>query len=248
MAQLEWHEIGERVFEAGIDHGVLYLDDEPGVPWNGLVSVSESPFSGELVSYYLDGINYLLKHNKEEFQATIEAYTYPEEFNPCIGIGSIGNGLFATNQSKQSFGLSYRTKVGNDVDGIDHGYKIHLIYNVMAAPTTRDNATLTDTIDPNNFSWKILAKPSNFVGASPTPHFIIDSREIDEDVLSEINDILYGSETTDPRLPSTTELMFIFGYSPLLFDAGVLGEEYEFTVDSGVIPEEQTETVDAGTP
>lgn len=249
MPRIAWNAVGERTFEAGVDRGVLYIKDVDGVPWNGLISVSESPSGGEITPYYFDGIKYLNHVASEEFEATIEAYTYPEEFAQCDGTRPVKNGLFATQQPKKSFGLAYRTKIGNDVKGVDHAYKIHLVYNATAAPSDRDNNTITDSVEPFNFSWAIVTKPPTFVGYRPTAHFVIDSREVPLGLMQEIEDILYGSDDTAPRLLSVPELLFRFEeYDPSVFDAGVVGDEYFIEFDGGYIPEAQTSTIDAGGP
>lgn len=249
MTQLVWSAVGERVFEAGIDRGVLYVDGADGVAWNGLVSVAESPSGGEVTSYYIDGIKYHNSVASEEFEATIEAYTYPEEFGQCDGTVPVKYGLFATQQPKKSFGLCYRTKIGNDVDGIDHGYKLNLVYNAMASPTDRPNNTISESIDAYNFSWKIVTRPPMMTGYKPTAHFVIDSREVPDDLMIQISDILYGSATTPPRLPSVGELIYIFDeYHASVFDAGHLAEPYFGTFDGGIVPVAQTSTIDGGTP
>jgi hypothetical protein len=247
--QLVWNAVGERTFEVGVDHGVLYIDGIDGVAWNGLISVNESPSGGDVTPYYVDGIKYLNVAAAEEFEATVEAYTYPDEFGVCDGTAPVKNGLFATQQPKKSFGLSYRTKIGNDVDGADHAYKIHLVYKAMAAPSDRQHHSMSDSIDPFNFSWKIVTKPPTFIGYKPTAHFVIDSREVPSDLMNQISDILYGTADTAPRLPSVPELLFIFTeYEASVFDAGFLTEEYFTTFDAGIIPAAQTSTIDGGMP
>lgn len=249
MTRLMWNVAGERTFEAGVDRGVLFIEGSDGVPWNGLVAVTENPSGGEVTSYYLDGLNYLNHVALEEFAGTIDAYTYPEEFAQCDGTRPVKNGLFATQQKRKTFGLAYRTLVGNDVNGLDHGYKIHLLYNVVAKPTTRSNNTLSNSIDPFNFSWSIFTKPPSIIGHKPTAHYVIDSQDTPAVLLEQVEDILYGSATSPPRLPSVAELFFIFGeYQSTTYDAGTLVEEYFATVDSGHISETQTETTDGGRP
>lgn len=249
MSRLVWHAVGERTFEVGVDRGVLYIQGSPGVPWIGLIAVNEQPVGGDVTPYYLDGIKYINHVANEEFEATIEAYTYPEEFAQCDGTLSVANGLFATQQPKKSFGLSYRTKVGNDVDGIDHAYKIHLVYNATAAPTQKANNSLSNEIDPFNFNWAIFTRPPTMQGVKPTAHFIIDSRDVPIDLLKTVEDILYGSADNNPRLPSVPELQFIFGeYQTSVFDAGFLTDTYFNEFDAGVVPEPQTSTIDGGSP
>jgi len=247
--RLKWDQVGERVFEAGVDQGVLYLDTADGVPWNGLISVSESPSGASLSEYYIDGVKYLQLLGAEQFAGSIEAFTYPDEFAACDGTKPAGNGLFMTHQPRQSFGLSYRTKVGNDVEGIDLGYKIHLIYNALAAPSQKQNNSLSDTVDAGHFNWQITTKPPTFAGYKPTAHMVIDSRETPTDLLAQIEDILYGSVDSAPRLPSATELLFLFNsYEANYFDAGYLTEEYFNGFDAGLIADPQTALIDGGTP
>lgn len=250
MTRLAWGVVGERVFEAGVDRGVLYIDDADGVAWNGLTAVSESPSGGEVSEHYIDGIKYLVEMTSEEYEATIEAYTYPDEFGVCDGTQSVKNGLFVTNQSRKPFGLCYRTKIGNDVDGVDHGYKLHLVYNVLAAPSERPNNTMSESVDPFNFSWKVTTKPPSFVGYKPTAHLVVDSRETPSDLLIQIEDILYGTATTGARLPSIPEFIFLFeNYEASIFDAGLLVEPYFITFDRGPTPTTpQTSTIDGGAP
>lgn len=250
MTQITWNAPGEQIYEAGVDHGVLYIDGIDGVPWNGLISVSESSSGGQVTPYYVDGIKYLNHQGQEEFEATIEAYTYPEEFGQCDGTVSVQNGLFATKQKRKSFGLSYRTQIGNDTDGIDHGYKIHLVYNATAEPTDRPNNTMSESIEPYNFSWHVLTKPPMFTGMVPTAHFIIDSRETPSDIMVELTDILYGTDVSAPRLPSVTELLYIFKEHELaVFDSGVIPDFQATEFDAGATPSDpQTTTIDGGVP
>lgn len=250
MTRLEWGVVGERFYETGVDRGVLYVTDGDGVAWNGLVSVSEAPTGGESRPYYLDGVKYLNLSSGEEFEATIEAYTYPDEFIQCEGTAAIQNGLFVTQQSKKAFGLAYRTRIGNDVNGTDHGYKIHLVYNALAGPSPRGNLTISDTAEAFNFTWQITTKPPSTREFKPASHFIIDSRETPGDLLAILEDILYGASGTSPRLPSVSELLFIFNsYNTSIFDAGGPIEPYYSTLDGGRPPSTvQSSTVDGGVP
>lgn len=210
MPRLSWSATGERFYETGVDRGVLYVGTNPGVAWTGLTSVSESPSGGEPKAYYIDGIKYLNLSSAEEFEATINAFNSPSEFGPCDGTVSIQNGLFVTQQPRKPFGLSYRTKVGNDIDGSDHAYKIHLVYNALAAPSERSNNTVGDSTEPNSLSWSITTLPPLVTGFKPTAHFLIDSRLTSQEVLIEVEDILYGSDANSPRLPSAQELIDLF--------------------------------------
>lgn len=210
MTAIVWGNVGDRYFETGVDRGVLFPKTGDGVPWNGLISVSESPTGGEPRPYYLDGFKYLNLATAEEFAATIDAFSAPPEFDRCDGTASIHNGLFITQQPRESFGLSYRTLIGNDVDGTDLGYKINLVYNALAAPSSRNNGTLNDSPTPITFSWGITTAPPPIVGFKPSAHFVIDSRKTPKSVLSLIESVLYGNSTANARLPEVAELMELF--------------------------------------
>lgn len=209
MSRLSWNAAGERVYEAGVDRGVLYVSGQSGVVWNGLTSVAEVSSGGEAKPYYLDGVKYLNVASAEEFEANVTAYTYPEEFAQCEGSYQPRSGLFLTAQRRKSFGLSYRTRIGNDLTP-DHAYKLHLIYNALAAPSERSNTSLGEETDPMDFSWTITARPPITSGYRRTSHIMIDSRYTDESVLSQLEDILYGTEADTPRLPTFTELLGVF--------------------------------------
>lgn len=208
MTSITWGDPGTRRFEGGVDRGVLYVDGQPGVPWIGLTSISEAPSGGEPKAYYLDGVKYLNVSSPEEFEATITAFTYPDEFSECDGSHQPRNGLYVTGQRRKSFGLSYRTTIGNDQDA-DHAHKIHIIYNAMVAPTSRSRKTLSDTSNLDDFSWKITACPPPITGYIPTAHFIVDTRFTDTSVVELIENKLYGTDTDAPALPTVDEL---FGY------------------------------------
>jgi hypothetical protein len=209
MTRLAWNAIGERFFDTGIDHGVLYVDGL-GVAWQGLISVSESPSGGGAKPLYIDGFKYLNVALAEEFEATITAFGAPAEFGPCDGLRTVHTGLTATQQPRKSFSMSFRTKIGNDVDGTDHGYKIHLVYNALAAPSGRPNATISDSVEPTQFSWAITTLPPRITGFKPTAHFVIDSRTTDAGVLTQVEDLLYGTEISNPTLPSVATLVGLF--------------------------------------
>jgi len=209
VAQLTWGALGERYYEAGIDRGVLYLTDEDGVVWNGLVSVDENPAGGDFTPYYLDGTKAINLTSAEDFSATIQAYSSPSKFDACDGIVSIHQGIFATNQPRTSFGFSYRTKIGDDVNGLDKDYKIHLIYNALAAPSDRGNATTSSSTNPIKLSWDISTIAPLIDGYKATAHLIIDSTAITALQLPYLEAILYGSIDTPPRLPTPQELIAI---------------------------------------
>lgn len=216
MTKLAWGTAGERLYETGVDRGVLYPNSGAGVAWNGLIAINETASGGEAKSYYLDGYKYQNRATPEEFQATIEAFTYPNEFEQCNGITSLGYGLFLTQQRRTSFGLCYRTKVGNDVEGDTHGYKLHLIYNALASPTDRKYASISDTPEAMAFSWSITTKPMTMQGHRATPHLIVDTTQITPTLLASIESILYGSADTIPRLPLPSEIITLFTGWPTL--------------------------------
>lgn len=211
MTRISWGTAGTRLYEAGVDRGVLYLDGIDGVPWDGLTSVKESPSGGGATPYYLDGFKYLNVASAEEFEASIEALTNPSEFARCDGTASIFAGLFATQQPREPFGLTYRTLIGNDLDGQDHGYKIHLVYNALAEPTDRDNSSLGGSVSPLGLSWKISTTPIAMSGRKPTSHLIIDSTKSDPNMLAVLEGFLYGANNLPPRLPTPTQLVALFG-------------------------------------
>lgn len=216
MAQLVWGEIGTRFFEAGIDRGVLYLKDGRAVPWNGLISVSESSSGGEAKPFYADGFKYLNLSSAEEFKANISAYSAPLEFAECDGTRSVGNGLFIHQQPRQSFGLSYRTLVGNDTQGLDFGYKIHLIYNALAAPAERKNVSINNAPEAIELSWDISTLAPRVTGYQPSAHFIIDSTKTPADLMTEIESRLYGTSISNGYLMQPSELLELFASYALI--------------------------------
>lgn len=219
MPTLTWGQIGERVFQAGVDRGVLYLADQVGVPWNGLVTVTEKPDGGKPKPHYFDGVKYLNLPSIEEFEATIQAYTYPDEFSECDGTAPEVGGLFYGQQERKSFGLSYRTRVGNDVNGLEHGYKLHLVYNALAAPSENEYSTLNDKPEAAAFSWDLTTTPVAIAGRRPTAHLILDSTKTDPHLMAIIEGHLYGSESIAPRLPDAQEISELFQkWQPLDYD------------------------------
>lgn len=205
MTAITWDEIGERLYETGVDHGVLYPQANDGtyaggVPWNGLVTVNERPTGGESNPQYADNIKYLNLVSMEEFEATIEAFTYPDEFAVCDGTAEPADGVYLGQQSRRGFGFSYRTLIGNDVDGTDYGYKLHLVYGAMAEPSEKSRETVNDTPEATTFSWDVTTTPVPVLGYKPTAHISIDSTKVPEELLHELEGMLYGA-SGEPTLP-----------------------------------------------
>lgn len=204
MAQLAWDVVGERRFETGIDRGVLYLPDP--VVWNGLRSVEEKFTDGSL-PYYVDGIKYLDSEVPSDFAATVKAITYPDALDLLDGAGAIGTGLFVQDQPRRGrFGLTYRTRMGNDVEGTDHGYQIHILYNVVAVSEAATFTSLSNQPSLTEFGWTILATPTAYDGSKPTAHIILDSTQLQPYLLRTLEGMLYGTEETDAHLPTLPEL------------------------------------------
>lgn len=210
MTRLIWDQTGARYYEAGVDRGVLYVGSAPGVSWDGLTNVEEKPSGGEARPRYIDGVKYRNTSADEEFEATLSAFTYPRIFEQCDGIAQVRPGLGLTNQRRVPFHLTYRTGVGNDTDGAGHGYKIHLVYNALAAVSSRSHATLSDSSEPLEFSWDLTSLPPSISGYKRTAHVTIDSRYTHPITLSVIEDILYGSEESTPRMLTISELFTIY--------------------------------------
>lgn len=210
MAALVWDASGEHFYETGVDHGVLYIPTDgvysKGVAWNGLTTITESPSGAEATAQYADNIKYLNLISAEEFGATIEAYTYPDEFAACNGEKELTKGVTVGQQDRSVFGLSYRTKIGNDEDGQDHGYKLHLIYGATAAPSEKAYASVNDSPEAITFSWEISTVPVSVAGMDPTSSITIDSRTADPTKLEELEKILYGAEEGEARLPLPDEV------------------------------------------
>ena len=210
MAKLIWDATGERLYETGVKQGVLYIPTDgvysKGVAWNGLTAVTESPSGAEATALYADDIKYLNLMSNEEFGATIEAYTYPEEFAECDGSASLVAGVKIGQQSRKTFGLCYRTTLGNDVEGNDFGYKLHLVYGALAAPSEKAYATINDSPEAITFSWEVTTTPVAVTGYKPTAHIEIDSTVADADKLAALEAILYGSEDSEPRMPLPDEI------------------------------------------
>lgn len=214
MAVLTWDQVGERFYETGVDHGVLYIPTagvyDSGVAWNGLISVTESPSGAEPSPQYADNIKYLNLLSTEEFGGTIEAYTFPEEFAQCDGTAFPKVGLAVGQQTRKTFGLSYRTKIGNDTDGQDLGYKLHLVYGALAAPSEKAYSTVNDSPEAVTFSWEFTTTPVEVTGLKPTALLTIDSTKVASADLTALEALLYGTELEEPSLPLPDAVIALF--------------------------------------
>ena len=224
MAKLVWDQTGDRLYETGVKNGVLYPQATggtypKGVAWNGLSTVTESPSGAEATAVYADDMKYLNLYSTEEFAATVEAYTYPDEFSVCDGSATIATGVTIGQQTRKAFGLCYRTTLGNDTSANDYGYKLHLIYGAMAAPSEKAYATINDSPEAITFSWELSTTPVSVKGFEPTASLVIDSTKVDPEKLTKLEEILYGKDPTgdstndgvDPRLPLPDEIAEIIG-------------------------------------
>ena len=213
MSRLSWDPIGGRFYETGTKYGVLYPqvsgEYPKGVAWDGLTGVTQSPSGAEATAIWADDLKYLNLRSAEEFGGTITAYQSPEEFDPCDGSATVADGVSIGQQTRQAFGLCYRTVIGNDTDGVDHGYKLHLIYNATVTPSERAYATQNDSPEAVELSWTFDTVPLNVTGYKPTALIEIDSTKVDADKLATLEDILYGTDGTDPRLPLPDEVIAI---------------------------------------
>lgn len=211
MPKLVWDDTGKHLFETGVEKGVLYPQVEgaypKGVVWNGLSSVTESPSGAESNPTYADNIKYLNLVSAEEFGATVEAYTYPDEFAKCDGSAEISPGILIGQQERQKFGLCYRTVLGNDTEGNAYGYKLHIIYNATASPSEKQYQTINDSPEAITFSWELSTTPTNVEGHKPTASLVIDSTKVDETKLKKLEDKLYGTESAEASLPTPNEII-----------------------------------------
>lgn len=219
MSRIIWDQTGERIYETGVRNGVLYPQSSDGtypkgVAWNGLTAVTESPSGSEPTALYADDIKYINLYSAEEFAATVEAYTYPKEFEVCDGSASLAEGVMIGQQPRKAFGLSYRTVIGNDVLGDGYGYKLHLIYGAMASPSEKAFNSINDSPEAITFSWEINTTPVPVDGFKPTASLTIDSTKVDASALASLEEILYGknptteggTDGTEPRLPLPNEI------------------------------------------
>lgn len=210
MSKLVWDQTGERLYETGVSKGVLYVQEgaayPKGVAWNGLTAVTESPSGAEATALYADDIKYLSLMSAEEFGGTIEAYMYPDEFKVCNGEADLAQGVSIGQQTRKPFGFSYRTIIGNDVDSNGHGYKLHLVYGALASVSEKAYATVNDSPEAITFSWEFTTTPVNVDGFKPTSIVTIDSTKADASKLAALEEILYGSESVEARLPLPSEV------------------------------------------
>lgn len=223
MVALAWDQIGERIYETGVSHGVLYIPDNTGAyadgyAWNGLTTITESPSGAESNPQYADNIKYINLQSAEEFGATVEAFTYPEEFEQCDGTALI-NGVAIGQQTRKPFGLAYRSLMGNDLEGTDYGYKLHLIYGASAAPSEKAHSTVNDSPEAITFSWELTTTPVGVgeiggITYKPTAKLTIDSTKVDAGDLAALEAILYGDADTDPSLPPPATVIGMFTPGP----------------------------------
>jgi hypothetical protein len=219
MTKLLWDRVGERLYEAGLDRGVLYLSNGIGVAWNGMTSVDEDMSEDSSSPAYFDGVKYMDVPSTGDFEATLTALTYPDEFLDYEGIEGLGGGLYVDGQGSKFFGLSYRTLVGNDTEGTSHGYKIHILYNLTAVANAVNYETITNSPSPIPFTWKITGVPQDAPNYRPTAHVIFDSRYLNAELFEALEAILYGDVDDDPTIPSISELLdFVTLFGPKLIN------------------------------
>lgn len=238
MTALTWDQVGEREFETGVDHGVLYIPTGgvygEGFAWNGLVNVTESPSGAESNKQYADNIVYVNLLSAEEFAGTIEAFMAPRQFAQCDGSAEVHPGVFVGQQNRKTFGLCYRTLLGNDTEGTDYGFKLHLVYGCTAAPSERAYGTVNDSPEAQTLSWDVTTTPVEVPGLKPSATIVIDSTKVPADELQELMDILYGTVGADPRLPLPAEVFAIF--SGALTEATPTEPTYNAATDTLTIP------------
>ena len=210
MSKLVWDATGDRLYETGVKNCVLYVQESgaypKGVAWNGITAITESPSGAEATALYADDIKYLNLMSNEEFGASIEAYTYPDEFGQCDGSANLVAGVSIGQQARKTFGLCYRTTLGNDTDGNDHGYKLHFIYGALAAPSEKAYATINDSPEAITFSWEVSTTPVPVEGHKPTASLTVDSTKVNKDKLAALEAVIYGSESAEARLPLPDEI------------------------------------------
>lgn len=215
MSKIKWDQVGEHVYETGVDHGILSVVDDNGkysapLPWNGLTNVSENPSGADANPQYADNIKYLNLIAAEDFGLTIEAFTYPAEFGQCDGTAEIAPGIMIGQQGRKTFGFGYRTKLGNDVLNDNYGYKLHFAYGCVAAPSEKGYDTISDSPEPIGFSWEINTTPVPVTGFKPTAILTIDSTLVDADELKAFEDLIYGTDSVEPKFMLPDEILEFF--------------------------------------
>lgn len=219
MSRLAWDETGKKTVETGLNQGVLYLFDDNGnygngVAWSGLTSINENPSGAEPTDLYADNIKFMSLYSAEDFGGTIEAYMYPDEFAACNGEESIAEGVTISQQARAGFGLSYKTLISNDVKGNAYGYKLHMVYGCKCSPSEMSRQTVNDSPEASTMSWEFTTTPVNVTGKNPTAHLVIDSTKIGPKALKAIEDILYGTDSTEAKLPTPDEVLAIIQENP----------------------------------
>lgn len=240
MTVLTWDQVGARLYETGVDRGVLYLPNAQGAyieghAWNGLTTVTESPSGAESSPQYADNIKYLNLVSAEEFGATIEAFTYPDAFGQCDGTAAPEPGIYLGQQSRRSFGLAYRTRLGNDLDGTDHGYKLHLVYGALAAPSEKAYATINDSPEAITFSWEVSTTPVMVANYKPTALLTVDSTKVDAADLTALQNILYGTATDNARLPLPDEVITLVRTGLVNVNMAISANQPTYAATTGVI-------------
>jgi hypothetical protein len=271
VSKLTWDQIGNRLYETGVDRGVLYIPNNLGAyvngyAWNGLTGVTEKPTGAAVTPKYADNLKYLNLISVEQFGGSIDAFTYPTEFGQCDGTASPQAGISLGQQPRKTFGLCYRTRVGNDIDGTDHGYKLHLIYGALAGPSDKAYTTINDTPEAMAFSWTITTTPIDVPGYKPTASITIDSTLVDATALATLEGFLYGTTGTNPSLPQPADVLAMFSGSVTVavpvaptFDSGtkvitipaVTGIAYQIngvTKAAGALPAITTDTLVVAVP
>ncbi len=208
--RLNWNQLGERFYENGLDRAVLYVDGKDGVAWNGITALTETPSGGEARPYYIDGVKFINLATFEEFGLGLNALYSPVEFDVCDGAINVGSGVLAQQQIRKAFGFSFRTKIGNDLESTDDGYKIHIVYNALASPTQRNYKTEGEDTELSELSWAISTRSIPFSGLRPTAHITVDASKVKSWIIGALEDILYGTATSPARIPLPTEVLNIF--------------------------------------
>lgn len=240
MAKLVWDQVGKRFYETGVDHGVLYIPNAAGayvtgVSWNGLTAVTEAPSGAEASPQYADNIKYLNLISAEEFGGTIEAFTYPDEFGQCDGTVLPSPGVLLGQQGRKLFGLAYRTQVGNDVDGVDYGYKLHMIWGAQASPSEKAYGTINDSPEAITFSWEITTSPVSVLGYKPTAVMTVESKKVTAPKLLILEDILFGTVGDAPRLPLPDEVITIFTTGVTVVNMGVAANQAVYNATTKIV-------------